>query len=169
MEKIREGEVKKRVFVDRNLCTGCRYCEAVCSLVHSREKQVNPREGRIIVHQDIPNARFDPIVCKQCDKAACVEACPFDAIPIDPQLGIPTIDIEKCTGCAACVEACPFGAMFFDGHRGVAMKCDLCAGDPQCVKFCRALPHIGHAALSFMTAEEWPRSRTGLKLTQQED
>lgn len=151
--------MKRKLFIDKNICTGCRYCEAVCSLVHSRNGEVNPRRGRIAILQDIPNALFTPIVCRQCAKASCVEACHFDAIPIDPQLGIPAIDIGRCTGCMACVEACPFGAMLFDSEQGVVIKCDLCGGDPKCVKFCRALPHVGYAALSYLTAEEWSKRK----------
>jgi Fe-S-cluster-containing hydrogenase component 2 len=29
---------------------------------------------------------------------------------------------------------CPFGAISLDGDRMI--KCDLCEGDPQCVKWC---------------------------------
>ena len=36
----------------------------------------------------------------------------------------------------ACLEACPFGAIFFDSEQGVAIMCDLCGGDPACVKRC---------------------------------
>jgi Fe-S-cluster-containing hydrogenase component 2 len=43
---------------------------------------------------------------------------------------------EACTGCRACVEACPYGVMFFDEDENFALKCDLCGGDPECVKNC---------------------------------
>jgi len=35
-----------------------------------------------------------------------------------------------------CIQACPFGAMGYDEEQGIAEKCDLCAGDPECVKHC---------------------------------
>lgn len=37
----------------------------------------------------------------------CVKACNFDAIHINPETGIATVDEEKCTSCGACVKACP--------------------------------------------------------------
>jgi len=35
-----------------------------------------------------------------------------------------------------CVAICPFGAMSFDNLSKQVIKCDLCDGDPQCVRFC---------------------------------
>ena len=35
-----------------------------------------------------------------------------------------------------CVAVCPFGAMSFDTPTKRVIKCDLCDGDPLCVKFC---------------------------------
>ncbi len=37
----------------------------------------------------------------------CVVSCSFDALSIDPQTGLPVIDVDKCTACGACVKACP--------------------------------------------------------------
>ncbi len=37
----------------------------------------------------------------------CEIACPFDAIAINPETGLPVVDQQKCTSCNACVEACP--------------------------------------------------------------
>lgn len=37
----------------------------------------------------------------------CVRACKFDAIHIDPSLGIAKVDPDKCQSCGACVRACP--------------------------------------------------------------
>ncbi|MDA3947875.1 MAG: RnfABCDGE type electron transport complex subunit B [Spirochaeta sp.] len=39
--------------------------------------------------------------------ADCEVACPFDAISMNPDTGLPEVDQEKCTSCGACVEACP--------------------------------------------------------------
>lgn len=36
-----------------------------------------------------------------------MKACNFDAIHINPETGIATVDEEKCTSCGACVKACP--------------------------------------------------------------
>ena len=37
----------------------------------------------------------------------CVVSCSFDALSVDPQTGLPVIDVDKCTACGACVKACP--------------------------------------------------------------
>jgi len=39
--------------------------------------------------------------------ADCVAACPFDAIHMNPETGLPVIDENKCTACGKCVTACP--------------------------------------------------------------
>jgi anaerobic carbon-monoxide dehydrogenase iron sulfur subunit len=83
---------------------------------------------------------YVPMMCLQCDHAACVAACPVGAIAMDSARGIVLVDGEKCIRCQACVVACPFGNM----HEGPAPdplvhKCDLCAtcGEfPRCALFC---------------------------------
>lgn len=37
----------------------------------------------------------------------CEVACPFDAISMSQETGLPVVDQEKCTSCGACVRACP--------------------------------------------------------------
>jgi Fe-S-cluster-containing hydrogenase component 2 len=32
--------------------------------------------------------------------------------------------------------ACPFGGVFMEPSSGEILKCDLCGGDPECVKHC---------------------------------
>jgi Fe-S-cluster-containing hydrogenase component 2 len=49
------------------------------------------------------------------------------------------LDADKCTACRACVDACPFGAIFV-GPKGEILKCDLCGGNPLCVKYCYPRP-----------------------------
>ena len=46
------------------------------------------------------------------------------------------VDYDVCIGCRSCVSACPFGAMNFNAVDRQVFKCDLCDGDPQCVRFC---------------------------------
>jgi Fe-S-cluster-containing dehydrogenase component len=47
------------------------------------------------------------------------------------------IDPGKCTGCGECVGACPYAAPRVNSDEGVAKICDLCQGDPLCIKFCQ--------------------------------
>jgi Fe-S-cluster-containing hydrogenase component 2 len=48
------------------------------------------------------------------------------------------VDETVCEGCKTCVDACTLGCIHFEGKRRVAAKCDLCQGDPKCVKNCMA-------------------------------
>jgi len=57
--------------------------------------------------------------------------CPVEAIK--KKDGVVYVDEELCTSCGECVEVCPFGVMRMEEK---AFKCDLCGGDPTCVKFC---------------------------------
>ena len=62
--------------------------------------------------------------------------CPREAIYRDNAEGRVMVDYDRCISCKMCVAACPFGAMGFDSERRSVHKCDLCNGDPQCVRFC---------------------------------
>jgi Fe-S-cluster-containing hydrogenase component 2 len=35
-----------------------------------------------------------------------------------------------------CVGACPFGNIQYSNRKKKIMKCDLCGGSPDCVKYC---------------------------------
>ena len=39
----------------------------------------------------------------------CVKKCPFDALHINSETGLPAVDEAKCVGCGACTKACPRG------------------------------------------------------------
>ncbi len=130
-----------------NKCTGCRYCEIACSLVKNNGI-INPQKSVIRVKSDILSGKDYPVVCLQCDKEYCKTSCPHEAL-IKNSLGILTVNEELCDGCMKCAEACPFHAIYFDEDRHAAAKCDLCGGDPECVKFCEGLYKIGGPALKY--------------------
>jgi len=46
------------------------------------------------------------------------------------------VDQDRCAGCWTCILVCPFGAMGYNSEKKKVFKCDLCEGDPQCVRFC---------------------------------
>lgn len=77
-----------------------------------------------------------PIVCQQCSVAACMEVCPVSAISKNEYTGAMLVDHNRCLRCKMCTIACPFGATIYDPVYDMIAKCDLCGGDPQCVKQC---------------------------------
>lgn len=109
-------------------------CEVVCSWKH--EKQCNPALSRIQVVSDRHRSIDYTVVCEQCEKALCKEACMPGAISFNTSTGAYVVESKKCIGCKLCITACPLGAMNFNSAGGVALKCDLCDGDPQCVRYC---------------------------------
>jgi len=134
---IRSGlSVEKPFWIMRDYakCSGCRRCEIVCSLHH--EGRIWPEASRIRVFMLVPGLEV-PHLCAQCDNPACVEACPVGAISIDEKLKRVVVDKDKCTGCGACVDACPGRVPHIHPTENYALICDLCDGDPQCVKACQ--------------------------------
>jgi Fe-S-cluster-containing dehydrogenase component len=77
-----------------------------------------------------------PIVCRQCVNPLCMQNCPAKAINRDAKTGIVNINESLCLGCRACVDACPFGAISIDPKTSKPIKCDLCGGEPACIKVC---------------------------------
>ncbi len=123
--------------VNFRTCTGCRACTIACALSH--EQQVELHRARIRVQKRIPEMKtpvFKPVFCRQCRNAQCVSVCPTGALVQDEESGQVILYTELCNGCGECLEACPFDAIWMDDERGVVFKCDLCGGDPVCVKFC---------------------------------
>jgi Fe-S-cluster-containing dehydrogenase component len=136
---------RKIVTCDPDLCLGCRICEVACSV--TKGKSLSPSLSCIHV------ANFEPVgslalACILCEKAPCVTVCPTKAL-FKGENGVIRIDEKKCNGCSWCMGACKFGAITLNPTKKVVAICDLCDGDPKCVKLC---PFEG--ALSFATLEE---------------
>jgi Fe-S-cluster-containing hydrogenase component 2 len=130
-------------------CTGCKQCELACSWVQAGSFQ--PSRSVIRVHVFDEQASFAPYTCLQCPEAWCMQACPVNAIDVDPRSGAKVVIEETCVGCKLCVIACPFGTIFFEKESEKVAKCDLCAGDPACVHACPT------GAIEFVTGDpgEW--------------
>lgn len=120
--------------LDPEKCTGCKLCEIACSL--KNERVCNPSASRIHIVKWMRSGVYIPMVCQQCDSPVCETVCPMAAIKRDDETGALLIDYDKCVGCRMCVVFCPFGGIGIDVKRGKIIKCELCEGDPVCVKFC---------------------------------
>lgn len=126
----------KKIKVVANKCTGCHLCELACSFKHFGV--FNPEYARIKISSDEATASHKHTKCMQCKNAPCIDVCPVNALYKDEETGATMVIHEKCIGCEACVEACPFNAIKWivadeDGQINV---CNLCGGDPECVKVC---------------------------------
>jgi Fe-S-cluster-containing hydrogenase component 2 len=125
--------MQKILFVDQEKCTGCRLCEIACSLHH--EKVSNPSLSRIHIVKWENSGLYVPMICQQCETPICESVCPMRAVKRDENTGAVLIDGDLCVGCKLCVMFCPLGGVGIGKERKV-LKCDLCDGEPRCVKFC---------------------------------
>lgn len=136
----------KVLFIDPGKCAGCRRCSLACSqrhegyfsLVHSRNEIVPlPRKGL-----------FVNMFCRQCTHPPCEAVCPQRAISRQVETGALVVDADRCIGCRSCAIACPVGGVTKNMATGRMIKCDLCGGDPACVKEC------AYGALEYLPMHE---------------
>jgi anaerobic carbon-monoxide dehydrogenase iron sulfur subunit len=125
----------KRLLITPFRCIGCRSCEIACAFSHPLPGGA-PGKSAIRTYAIEPPDKGIPIVCLQCDSAACVVACPTAALARDERTGAILFNEERCIKCRSCEAACPFGNIHWDELAGGVVKCDLCSGDPRCVQFC---------------------------------
>ncbi|MGI6686321.1 MAG: 4Fe-4S dicluster domain-containing protein [Bacillota bacterium] len=126
--------MEKMIVMKPMECAGCRTCEMVCSVKHYGVS--SPVRSQIRVVEWLKEGLCSPLTCLQCEEALCEKACPMKAISRDNKTGAKIIDEKLCVGCRMCVLACPVGGTAIHLDTRKAMKCDLCGGDPQCVRFC---------------------------------
>ena len=135
--------IQKRVYLDLDLCIGCKSCSAACFYGH--------RFYPAIAYGELTEG-IVPLICRQCEEPACVEACPVEALKKDDD-GIVQRSRQLCIGCRSCVMACPFGVIASDLAEKQSAKCDMCADRvregqvPRCVAACST------GALSFTEVE----------------
>lgn len=126
------------VDVRYNLCIGCRECELACSA--RQEAGYWPAAARIRIVQAGPGPLDIPVLCHRCSDPPCVAACPpkVKALARDQESGVVQVDPARCVGfkCGACARACPADAITFHPVSRMPLFCDLCGGDPACVKVC---------------------------------
>jgi formate dehydrogenase iron-sulfur subunit len=153
---------------DSTLCIGCKACEVACkewneieqdglnwtgfsydntgSVGHSTWRHVKfveavPQSGFGGNDPDVSSWSFSSDVCKHCEVAGCLEACPTGAI-VRTEFGGVFVQPDVCNGCAYCIVSCPFGVVQKNPADGRAFKCTFCydrqkAGlIPACAKAC---------------------------------
>jgi Fe-S-cluster-containing hydrogenase component 2 len=80
---------------------------------------------------------LDAELCTGC--RACELACSFEKegvfSPAKSRIHVVKIDEEGVDVPVGC-EPCSFGAIQYDDVNGRYFKCDLCSGEPECIKWC---------------------------------
>lgn len=107
----------------------------LCSFMHT--EVCSYHGSRIKIISDEAHGRHTPVLCLFCEDPPCISACPVEALSQNPKTGVIEVDVGLCNGCQLCISACPFEAIFFDQENQKAFTCDLCQGDPECVKICQ--------------------------------
>ncbi len=137
---------------DSTLCIGCKACEVACkewndlgedglnwtgfsydntgAVGHSTWRHVKfvehpPEIGHGGNSPDIASWTFSSDVCKHCENAGCLEACPTGSI-VRTEFGGVYVQPDICNGCSYCVVACPFGVVQRNKEDGRAFKCTFC-------------------------------------------
>jgi anaerobic carbon-monoxide dehydrogenase iron sulfur subunit len=112
-----------RIKIDKKKCSGCRLCEMVCSLFHGGV--INPQKSAVRIKSDDMDTSMNvPVVCRQCKDMKCLEGEETNA----------RREKKKFLWDHSRAQKCPFHALpVFDG---CAYHCDLCGGNPRCLKVC---------------------------------
>ena len=153
---------------DSTLCIGCKACEVTCKewngvpedgydwtgLSYDNTKHLGASTWRHVKFVEnapepgfggnageVNSWTFSSDVCKHCEEAGCLEACPTGSI-VRTEFGGVFVQPDVCNGCSYCVVACPFGVIERNQSDGRAFKCTFCydrqkAGlVPACAKAC---------------------------------
>lgn len=147
-----KGKRTTAFLTDSTVCIGCKACEVACkewngieadgfdwsgfsydntgAVGHSSWRHIKFVEkapqlgsgGNAAGHM---SWEFSSDVCKHCEVAGCLEACPTGAI-MRTEFGGVFIQPDICNGCAYCVVSCPFGVVQRNPSDGRAFKCTFC-------------------------------------------
>ena len=152
----------KGFFTDPTVCIGCKACEVACKqwnqlgddgfdltgMSYDNTGALGASTWRHVAFVEKPTEERSGVawimlsdVCKHCERAGCLEACPTGAIT-RTEFGSVYIQPDICNGCGYCVPACPFGVVARREDDGRAFKCTLCYDrlkgglEPACAKAC---------------------------------
>mgnify|MGYP002732324539 CR=1 FL=1 len=125
----------KHLILKPEKCVGCRTCELMCSFAHNQV--FNPRLAAVSVIDYPESAVAIPLMCLQCENAACEKVCPVHAITRTSD-NVLLINPATCIVCKLCMNACPLGNIRYSPLTHSVFKCDLCGGNPNCAQYCHA-------------------------------
>ncbi len=137
---------------DSTLCIGCKACEVACkewngvsedgldwsgysydntgavgasTWRHVKFVEQAPEPGFGGNYGEQMSWTFSSDVCKHCENAGCLEACPTGSI-VRTEFGGVYIQPDVCNGCGYCISSCPFGVVERNAKDGRAFKRTPC-------------------------------------------
>ena len=122
----------KKLLIDLDICSKCEECGMLCSYIQ------HPGNNGIMTLREF--AHF-AVVCRRCDDAPCIAACPWEALELEPTNMLKR-HMMRCTSCKNCSRACPFGVIYPETIPFVISRCDHCIGRlrdgevPICLQSC---------------------------------
>lgn len=134
-----------RIFIDRDLCMGCKGCVLACMMKHSDNNNLYTLDLENIDNDSMGHIELDkynnpvPILCRHCEEPECVLTCMSGALTKDRESGIVSYNQDRCGSCYMCVMSCPYGVLKPDDRsKQNILKCDLCKEEvyPRCVSSC---------------------------------
>ncbi len=124
----------KILMIHPDRCVGCQVCAMACAFEHEGSQRLEASRVHVYVWRE--EGVSVPMLCQQCSDAACVAVCPTGAMHRNSATAQIELDESRCIRCRMCTMACPFGNSIYDALTDRIVKCDVCQGDPACVKMC---------------------------------
>lgn len=123
--------MKKRLFVDLDICNKCPKCVVDCSYFYHPDNR-----GLDSIREVASFA----LVCRQCEEAPCVTSCSQEALEKEDGGTLKRSNL-LCIGCNSCTLACPFGTIYPEVIPYLVSKCDFCIDradgkEPICIPSC---------------------------------
>ncbi len=146
-EQIHQGKLNtepkkgkdRRLYIDLDICASgqCKECVIDCSYLYHQQKPGN--NGIISV---VELATYY-LVCRRCEEAHCVNACPVEALEQQKEKDKLLIRHNmRCISCKSCSHACPYGTIYPENVPLLVHNCDFCLDrrdkkdEPRCIKTC---------------------------------
>ncbi len=126
----------ERLYIDLDVCSSgqCKKCEIKCSYFY------HPDNNGII---SVAELATYVLVCRRCEEAHCVNACPVEALEQQKERTKLLIRHNmRCISCKSCSHACPYGTIYPENVPLLIHNCDFCLDrrgqkdEPLCIKTC---------------------------------
>jgi Fe-S-cluster-containing hydrogenase component 2 len=152
----------KRLVIDLAKCDGC----TTCRVTPSSGDEASRRSGfsRDCGHAMMAlreHATFQ-LICRRCQHASCIEACPFDALVRTDDGTIRRHNL-RCVSCKSCAVACPFGTIYTEllpfYNVTYEQACRACLAELADTGNVRSSEAVGAASAAMGVTDEQDSSR----------